>query len=292
MMMASRPYRDWNDFEKMQRFVAELRQDVAQTHCLHRGDLAWQLFHMLNNYAPSDLVQLWEDDDGTLLGFALAYIPFGFFDVQIHPNHRHALEEDTLSWAEGQLKNSNNLFALVNEHDISRIRLLEQHGFKRGDVWHYLERALDTPVPEPRLPEGFVTRAIRDISEAEAHANLLAAAFEGVPDGAKYRLFMQSPAYHEVLDLVVAAPDSTLAAFALVWLDPISKCGQFEPVGTAPAYRRLGLSQALLLDGLRQMREHAMEKAFVIVEGADNPAVELYQSVGLVPRWNLYLYSK
>lgn len=282
----------------MQRLVAESRRNVAYTHCLHRGDLAWQLFHMLNDYVPSDLVQLWEEE-GNLLGFALTYTPFAFFDVQIYADHRNQLEESILSWAEGQLWNSNTqgsdehrLFTLVNEHDMPRIQLLEKHGFERGGIWHYLERSLDVSIPEPRLPEGFVIRAIRDISEANARANLLADAFEGVPDVEKYRRFMQSQAYHEALDLVVAAPDDILAAFAMVWIDSISKHGQFEPVGTAPAFRRLGLGQALLLEGLRRMQTHMMERAFVIVEGADTPAVQLYHSVGLVPRWNLYLYSK
>lgn len=282
----------------MQRFVAEARRNVASTHCLHRGDLAWQVFHMLNDYAPSDLVQLWEDE-GKLIGFALMYMPFAFFDVQVDANHRNQLEEPILSWAEGRLRNANTqgsneqtLFTLVNEHDTPRIALLEKHGFERGSIWHYLERSLDEPIPEPRLPDGFVIRAIRDISEADARANLLADAFESVPDVEKYRRFMQSQVYHEALDLVVAASDGTLAAFAMVWSDPISKHGQFEPVGTAPAFRRLGFGQALLLEGLRRMQMHMMERAFVIVEGADTPAVQLYQSVGLMPRWNLYLYSK
>ena len=103
---------------------------------------------------------------------------------------------------------------------------------------------------------------------------------------------MQSPGYEMAQDLVVIAPDGTFAAFALVWIDPRSKTGQFEPVGTAPAFRRLGLGQTVLLKGLQLMQKQRLECAFVIVEGADTPAVQLYHSVGLSPQWDLYLYSR
>jgi ribosomal protein S18 acetylase RimI-like enzyme len=268
--------------------VAEQRQEVAQRHVLHAGDLAWQLFHMLGDYPTGDLVRLWEDGDD-LAGFALAYLPFGGFEVQIRDE---ALAPAMLDWAAAQLRREDEkraLFTMVNEYEAERIALLEQRGFERSGVWHYVERVLDEPIPPPDVPEGFVIRTV-GIAEAEARANLLAAAFEAPPFAERYRRFMQQPAYDLVVDLVAAAPDGRLAAFAQTWIDPLSKTGEFEPVGTAPDFRRLGLGKALLLDGLRRMQARGMERAFVIVEGEEAAAVELYRSVGLLPRWNLSLY--
>jgi mycothiol synthase len=272
----------------MRRFVGEQRQSVAQRHVLHPGDLVWQLFHMLGDYPTSEVVRLWEDGD-ELVGFTLAYLPFGGFELQTVDE---ALVPEMLAWAMGQLRRDDAgraLFTMVNEHEAARRRLLEQHGFAPSGDWHYMEASLSDPIPVPVLPDGFAIRSV-DASEAEARATLLAAAFEGVADAERYRRFMQSPGYDTALDLVAVAPDGKLAAFAQTWIDPVSATGEFEPVGTAPEFRRLGLGKALLLEGLHRMRARGMERAFVIVEGEDTAAVELYRSAGLLPRWELVLY--
>jgi ribosomal protein S18 acetylase RimI-like enzyme len=274
----------------MRRFVAERRRHVSDSHLLHPGDLAWQLFHMLGDTPTSDLVRLWEDEQGDLVGFVLAYLPFGGFELQ---TRSEALAPEMLDWAASSLRRddpSRALFTMVNQYEAGRIALLEGQGFAPGVNWYYLERPLDEPIPAPELPPGFTIRAITDAAEAEARANLLAGAFEAPPNAERYLRFMQSPAYDSALDLVAVAPDGRLAAFALVWIDPLSETGEFEPVGTAPEFRRLGLGKALLLEGFRRMQARGMERAFVIVEGEDAAAVELYRSAGLLPRWNLSLY--
>ncbi|KOX16106.1 GNAT family N-acetyltransferase [Nocardiopsis sp. NRRL B-16309] len=47
------------------------------------------------------------------------------------------------------------------------------------------------------------------------------------------------------LDLVVEAPDGSLAACATVWWDPRAGYAELEPVGVVPAHRRRGLAAAL-----------------------------------------------
>ena len=47
------------------------------------------------------------------------------------------------------------------------------------------------------------------------------------------------PHYRFEDDLVVEAPDGSLAAFAMAWWDPAAKVGEFEPVGTHPDHQRL-----------------------------------------------------
>ena len=58
-----------------------------------------------------------------------------------------------------------------------------------------------------------------------------------------YRAVMEAWPYRHDLDQVVEAPDGTLAAFALGWLDEVDRAGELEPVGTDPRYavRRAGI---------------------------------------------------
>jgi mycothiol synthase len=78
----------------------------------------------------------------------------------------------------------------------------------------------------------------------------------------------------------------------MCWVDPVTKVGQFEPVGTAPGFRRQGLAQAALCEGLRRMQQHGAERVIVIVEAAEEAAHQLYAAVGFEKQWSLNLCTK
>ncbi|HSH80503.1 MAG TPA: GNAT family N-acetyltransferase [Herpetosiphonaceae bacterium] len=296
-MFTSRPYAGQRDLETLSTFLSQARSDIDRAHHLHAGDLVWQLFHMQAGFALSEIVHLWEDANGTLLGFVLLYPALGFFDLEVQAQHRgRALEEAMLRWAETHLRapqgGDGALYTLVHEHDASRIKLLTEHGYTRGEPWLYLQRSLTEAIPTPRLPAAFRVRHVQDASEAGARAAVLAAAFGAPAQTERYRQLMQAPGYNIELDLVAVGPDGRFGAFALCWIDPVKKVGQFEPVGTAPDFRRMGLGRAVLLEGMRQMQVRGAESVVVIVEEAEEAARALYESVELKPCWRLFLYSK
>ncbi len=100
----------------------------------------------------------------------------------------------------------------------------------------------------------------------------------------KYTRLTTLPHYRFEDDLVVEAPDGSLAAFAMAWWDPAARVGEFEPVGTHPDHQRRGLGRALLSHGLRRYRDlgaHVVQ----IYSMSDNAASEgLYQAVGFERR--------
>jgi ribosomal protein S18 acetylase RimI-like enzyme len=296
-MITSRPYAGQHDLTALSMFLSQARRDIHRAHHLHVGDLVWQLFHMQTGFARSEIVHLWEDADGTLLGFVLVYPTWGFFDLEVQAQHRDtALERAMLTWAETQLRAQPGcdgaLYTLVHDHDTSRRELLAQHGYTQGAPWLYLQRSLAEPIPRPRLLPDFHVRPVQDASEADARAGVLAAAFGAPAQPERYRQLMQAPGYNRELDLVAVAPDGQFGAFALGWIDHGNKVGQFEPVGTAPEFRRMGLGRAVLLEGMRYMQVRGAESIMVIVEEAEQAARTLYESVGLKPCWQLSLYSK
>ncbi len=298
MMFTSRPYAGPHDLGTLSNFLMQVRSVIHRAHHLHVGDLVWQLFHMQAAFDRSEIVHLWEDADGGLIGFVLLYPAFGFFDLEVHTQHRGSLlERAMLTWAETQLRAQQpavdgGLYTLVHAQDMSRSELLEQHGYTKGEPWLYLQRSLDQPIPIPQLPPAFGVRHVQDGSEASARATVLAAAFGAAVQAERYVQFMQAPGYNSELDIVAVAPDRRFAAFAMCWVDPVNKVGQFEPVGTAPEFRRMGLGRAVLLEGMRQMQRRGAESVMVIVEEAEQAARALYASVGLKACGQLFLYDK
>ena len=285
-----------NDLPTLYAFLGQVRQSVDRNHYLHVGDLSWHVFHMLAAYPPSDLIRLWLDGQGTLLGFALVYPDFGVFDLQIHPDFKLLeLESEMLGWAQIQLITLNNnndaFYTLVNEHDNLRSTLLESQTFARMGDWLHMQRPLTTPIPTPSVPPGFKLSDLTQV-DSDKRATALGLAFGAPPRLPQYRQFMTAPNYDPQLDIVAVAPSGEVAAFAMCWQDPGNKDGQFEPIGTVSAFQRQGLGKAVLLEGMRRMAERGMQNVLVIVDASEEPACQLYKSIGLVPRWKLYLYGK
>lgn len=117
-------------------------------------------------------------------------------------------------------------------------------------------------------------------------AALLNAAFgRSVHTAAEYRVFAtRSPSFRHDLNLVAEAPDGSFAAHAGLTLDEANRHGIIEPVCTHPDHRRHGLAQALMLDGLRRLRD--LGAATCDVETGDMvPANALYRSLGFTEEY-------
>jgi ribosomal protein S18 acetylase RimI-like enzyme len=74
------------------------------------------------------------------------------------------------------------------------------------------------------------------------------------------------------------------------WFDPESRTGLFEPLGTSTTYRGKGLGKSVMFEGLRRRRELGAHTAFVTALHDNEPARNLYESVGseAVNRERLY----
>ena len=91
---------------------------------------------------------------------------------------------------------------------------------------------------------------------------------------------MQLPGYRRDLDVVAVASDGVIAAYVNGWIDPVNRVGDFGPVVARPAYRRRGLTRAVLVECLHRMRAHGMQRVCVSTGVSNTPAMRLYESVG------------
>jgi ribosomal protein S18 acetylase RimI-like enzyme len=185
----------------------------------------------------------------------------------------------------------------VSEDDHWRIRLLERHGFTlEEEHLILLQRVLADPLPVHELPAGYTLRHSRGISDALLRSEASAAAFKSSKPWDEYLArtmrFIQSPVYVPENEILLTAPDGRVASFCIVWTDPLSKIGLFEPVGTHPDFQGKGLGKYLMFGGLNRLKSQGMNEATVCVD-SDNPAgIRLYESVGFRKVKSLLSYKK
>ncbi|MFT2708249.1 GNAT family N-acetyltransferase [Clavibacter zhangzhiyongii] len=82
-------------------------------------------------------------------------------------------------------------------------------------------------------------------------------------DAVGYAAMQTAAVYRRDLDLVIEAPDGSLAGTCTAWLDPATGWAELEPLGVVPAHRRRGLAQTLALDVCRRVGELGGRDVFI-----------------------------
>ncbi len=292
--LTSRFYDSEKDLQQMLDMLMEARACTNDWRYAHVGELLFNFLMVACHLDPKEHIRLWHDGD-KLVGYAiLAEDPS--FDFQVLPEYEwRGIETEALSWAEAlvvELRKQDSqrwgghLVSGSRQDNAKRIAFLEQHGFRPGGEFSEVNMlcSLNEPIPEAVIPAGCQVRAIAEENEipdrAAAHREVWQPWTVGNVSDENYEYFMKLPGYIRDLDVVAVAPDGGIAAFVNGWIDPVNRIGDFGPVGARPAYRRQGLTRAALLEGLRRMKTHGMNRVCVSTGVSNTPAIRLYESVG------------
>ena len=292
-MLTSRFYAIEHDLVQMQGLLMEARSLTNDWRYWHVGELMWGYFMVLCHLNPQQHIRLWYDGD-RLAGYALLGEDPSF-DWQVLPEYEWSgIEAEALAWAEIRLAElrqreaqrwGGKLVSGAREDDARRIAFLEQRGFRYSGEFAEVNmlRSLDEPIPESTVPTGCRIRAVQagEISmRAAAQHEVWHPWTVGNVSDTDYARLMQLPGYHGDLDVVAVTPDGVIAAYVNGWIDPVNRIGDFGPVGALPAYRRQGLTRAALLEGLRRMQAHGMDRVCISTGVSNTPARRLYESIG------------
>jgi mycothiol synthase len=293
--LTSRFYQTEHDLQQMQGLLMEARSRTDDWHYWHVGELMFGFFMVACHLNPQEHIRLWHDAEGKLVGYAvLGEDPS--FDCQVLPEYEWSgIETEAMAWTEMRLAElrqrdaqrwSGNLVSGARQDNAKRIVFLEQHGFRyRGEFAEVnMLRSLDEPIPEAVLPPDYQVRAVAEVGEISKRAAAQREVWQpwtvGNVSDEDYVYFMRLPGYHRDLDVVTVTPDGIIAAYVNGWIDPVNRIGDFGPVGALPAYRRQGLTRAVLLECLRRMQMRGMDRVCVSTGMSNTPALRLYESIG------------
>ena len=219
---------------------------------------------------------------------------------------RAELADEVLTWFVGVVAGAPaSVTVTVLDSETHLVAALQRAGYQPAESAPFFQHCvidLDNVSAVPWLPAGYRIRAVR-ADEAEARAAAHRAAWQPARIGQlhvpptdlghaespvttrSYEAVMNAWPYRHDLDQVVEAPDGTLVASALGWLDEANRSGELEPVGTEPRHARRGLATAVSLACLHALRTAGATRAVVYPRGDSRyPAPrQLYRRLGFQP---------
>jgi ribosomal protein S18 acetylase RimI-like enzyme len=286
--------------------MAELVRQFPEGN-IHVVDLPYRLCSWSFDYPEN--IRLWTGEQGQLLAWAVLQIPFWKIDYAYHPEFHQQLHPQILKWADaragkivGTASGHPAWFVAVLASQRDRIHDLEEIGFTSQEnagehSWSQVLMKHSMRIPtEKTLPAGFHIRPLKGAGEAEAYVQLHRSVFESKNMTVEWRKrTLQRPEYIPDLDLVAVAPNDQLAAFCICWLAQDIRgniSGQIEPLGVAAAYRRLGLGQAVLSEGLRRLQSKGATHIYVQTDNYRDAAFKLYESSGFHGLQDILMYRK
>ena len=293
--LTSRLYESERDLHSMLDMLMVARSRTNDWHYAHVGELLFNFFMVLCHLDPRQHIRLWYDAGGTLVAYAiLGEDPS--FDCQVLPEYEWTgIESEAFAWAEAKVSLLRNQEAAAwggefvsgaRQDDPGRISFLEQHGFQYYGRFAEVNmlRSLSEPIPELPVPFGYQVRTLAGVGEipdrAAAHREVWHPWTVGNVSDADYARFMQLPGYFRELDVVTVTPDGVIASYVNGWIDPLNRIGDFGPVGARLEYRRQGYTRLALLESLRRMQAHGMDRVCISTGISNTPALNLYESIG------------
>jgi GNAT superfamily N-acetyltransferase len=283
-----------NDYWKIRDFLRE-------TFLLNdRKEINWQVarldycrWHVMKNCQKTnyfDLTYVWENEKDEIVA-VLSPEEIENIHLQLHPDYKSKeLIKEMIEVAEknyprsydGNRKKERHI---IWSHDVDDIKkeVLKKMGYQPTE-WLDNQRykPLDESLPKVEMPKGYSIRHMgldSDIlkrSWASFRAFHSEEPLENYEDdgGEWYYNIIKTPLYRRDLDLVAIAPEGGIVGFVTVWYDDYTRTGYFEPVGVTPSHQRQGIAKALILEGMKKLRE--LGATLAVIGGINEAANKTY----------------
>ena len=155
---------------------------------------------------------------------------------------------------------------------------------------HQMSIELKRPLPAPTLPEGYVW-VPWDVRLIDLFAEVHYLSFRYTLDASLFKSFSnRAGCWHLINEIrnrsdfapwatwLIAGPGGCCASIECITAS--AEEGGIQNVAVIPAYRRLGLGRALVLQALASFRQRKMSRVSLEVTGENMPAYQLYQRIG------------
>lgn len=288
------PFDRERDLARLLDLVASARS-ARGSDFLHPGGLQWLLRRLVN---PDFEASLWSEDSAPV-----AYSVIDGDDAMIGfaPEHAHRRLE-LIGQIEDRMRAAGRAAIEISVWDDDRLlrEAIAERGYApsttgHGSVGYELIYRAPAPPPAPALPPGYAFVPFEPAMD-DAYVAMHRDAWSSVAPSTYRRelhdIVTSMPDFRRDMVPIVAAPDDTLAAYCIGWLDPRTNSVEIEPLGTRPAYRRIGLAHAVVAEVIRRAYAHGARSVLVWGSEPNTAAIQLYRKSGMRSTRTLREYRK
>ena len=285
MPVACRTYRPaplfGDDYVAIRNFLIQL-----DSHNYHFGRWDWMITHTCLEKGGLQKIGMWEDD-GKLVGLATYDCQLGKAYLLTLPGYEK-MKGDMLNYAAGNLSEAGKFSVLILDGDMPMQAIASGHGYmptqdKECDAIYPIDHV---DAIQYTLPEGFSMTSMAETYDLYQYGRVLWKGFDHEQNGEGP--FVAENSKHEGeeferpnvqlgLKIAVVAPNGHFVSYCGMWQDAASESALVEPVATDPAYRKMGLGRAAVLEAVRRCGRLGAKRAFV------GSSQQFYYSIGFRP---------
>ena len=274
------------DYNNIRNFLIEL-----DSHNYHFGRWDWMMMSLWaewNDKSGLEKVGIWEENNKivAIVTYDGALGSVFLLTLKGYEN----LKQEMLLYAKENMAKDGKFRVLILEGDLEMQDIAFVNGF-----YPTQEKECDAIYPiniekiQYTLPDGFRITSFKDEYDIYKYGQALWKGFNHEMNGEgpfylywekhseKYKKAWDRPNIDLSLKIFVAAPNGDFVSHCGMWFDKNSKSALVEPVATEPAYRKMGLGKAAVLEGIKRCGELGATRAFV------GSSQQFYYSIGFRP---------
>jgi GNAT superfamily N-acetyltransferase len=290
MSVKFRPYQNitlyGDDYNRVRDFLIEL-----DSSNYHFGRWDWMLTFLKHEWADVDKIEkigIWEEN-GKIIAVATFDTRLGSAFLLLLNGYEH-LKEEMFLYAKTNLAKDGQFRVLILDGDSELQNIAVKNCF-----FPTQDRELDAVLPiSPEstkyiLPDRFKITCLKEEFDLFKYGQCLWRGFdhEMNAEGPFYLDWEKTseeskkewdrPNVDLSLKISVVAPNGDYVSHCGMWYDQKSKSALVEPVATEPAYRKMGLGKAVVLEGIKRCGELGATRALV------GSSQQFYYSIGFRP---------
>lgn len=270
------------DFHKVREFLIRINSPGFTTinFLWERWEWSFCLEAISRDNLPK--MGIWEDDGKIVAATGLEQDPGEVFPL-VDAEYGY-LKDDVLQYSLKNLKKEEKLKVLIQDDDPEFQKCARRAGFyptQQRDCRAVFD--IDGNI-EYKLPEGFSITSMADDYDLHKYNEVLWKGFnhgDSPPDDREHiegrRISLSSPNQDMNLKIAVVSPDGRFASYCGMWYDEKIDYALVEPVATMPEYRKMGLGQAAVLEGIRRCGKLGAKTAYV------GSSQQFYYNIGFRP---------
>jgi len=179
---------------------------------------------------------------------------------------------------------------------------LEDLGFSTVRTWYVMRIELGSELPKTALPPGVEIRSFAPGQDEGMLTELIDDCFwdhwgEGEHTLQETEYGVHLPVFDREL-LLFAEREAQVLGYCWSWIEPArarvtgDSCAYIGDLGVRPAFRHQGVGRALLLRSLDRIKSRGATAAELDMDGPNEKARQLYESVGFSPHIEVQWYRR